>query len=475
MAYCLTHTQCKVIVLDVERADLLEPTAEKLAVDAGARGILVLESHEGKGRWKGMKCWKSVMESFNGDHNDVLSYGKAILPDDNATIVFTSGKFAYRLGSHRVWVIDHAWNILGTTGLPKGVLSTQRMYMSNLMNITSFSLKTKLRRGEDLALEKPAAPPKGILIPVPLFHVTGSTSMMMGGAFVGAKVVLMRKWEPKEAARLVKQENLGLIGGVPSMVLDLIEHGEDLPLETFNFGGAPAPDVLAARANRVFPNTSLAQGYGLTETNAVAAAISDEDYAARPLSCGLPCLPNDVKIVAEDKEVPTGEVGEVWLRGPNVMKGYWRDPVATDKALTKDGWLRTGDLGCVDKEGYLYIRDRIKDIIIRGGENIDTSTVENALYSDEGVLEAAVVGVPHKTLGEVVAAVVSLKPSFIGKVTEASLIKASRKILPKHAVPVIILLQADPLERTPSGKIVKGTLRQIAKVAWEKRAQTAKL
>ena len=141
MTYCLIRTQCKVIVLDVERADLLELSAKKLAVEAGARGILVIESHEGKGQWKGMKCWKSVMESFSGDHNDVLSYEKTILPDDDATIIFTSGKFAYHLDSRCAWVINHVWNIPGTTGLPKGVLSTQRMYLSNLMNVCSGYLK----------------------------------------------------------------------------------------------------------------------------------------------------------------------------------------------------------------------------------------------------------------------------------------------------------------------------------------------
>ncbi|KAG5646574.1 hypothetical protein DXG03_002877 [Asterophora parasitica] len=168
----------------------------------------------------------------------------------------------------------------------------------------------------------------------------------------------------------------------------------------------------------------------------------------------------------------TGEVGEVWLRGPNVMKEYWRDPGKL--AVTKDGWFKTGDLGCVDKEGFLYIRDRIKDIIIRGGENIDSTSVENALYADERVMEAAAVGVPHPRLGEFVAAVVSAKPGFKGQLTEASLIAAAAKSLPKFAVPVLVVIKDEPLERTESGKILKPQLRKIARDVWEAKQKGEK-
>jgi len=151
------------------------------------------------------------------------------------------------------------------------------------------------------------------------------------------------------------------------------------------------------------------------------------------------------------------------------MKCYWRDPEATDAVVTKDGWLRTGDVGYLDDEGFLYIKDRLKDIIIRGGENVDSVTVENALYADPRVLEVAAVGVPDERLGELVVALVSVRPDYQDQVTEAMLLAQARKRLPKFAVPVMILILNATFERTPSGKIIKGELRRIARKQWELR------
>jgi acyl-CoA synthetase (AMP-forming)/AMP-acid ligase II len=180
---------------------------------------------------------------------------------------------------------------------------------------------------------------------------------------------------------------------------------------------------------------------------------------------------NEVKIVLENICLPPGALGEVWLRGPNIMTSYWNDPAATDKIITGDGWIKTGDLGYVDEEGFLYIKDRIKDIIIRGGENIDSVSVENALYTDPRVLEAAAVGVPDDRLGELVTAVVSVKPAFYGQVTEAALVERARERLPRFATPVMIIVQDGPLDHTPSGKIVKDKLRQLARERWKQRLQ----
>jgi len=182
-------------------------------------------------------------------------------------------------------------------------------------------------------------------------------------------------------------------------------------------------------------------------------------------------LVGDILIVdpATEKVLPTGKIGEIWIRGPNVMKGYWNDPEATDKAITRDGWFKSGDLGLVDEEGFLFIKDRAKDIIIRGGENIHSVEVENALYADERIMDAAAVSVPDRRLGELVAAVVSIKHAFHGKVTEASVIDHSRKLLPAHAVPVMVLLQEELIERNANGKIVKGDLRARVRKEWAER------
>lgn len=446
LQHCLSHTQCKLIILDPERADLLEMATKKLT-DTGAVAFLVMECHEGKGEWGGMQSWDSAVGHFNGADDEITERGPAILPEDNATIIFTSG----------------------TTGLPKGVLSTQRMYLTNVFNVCVGGFRANLRRGEMIPTES-SGPQKGMLISVPLFHVTGSTSLAMMASMTGMKIVLMRKWVPEEAARLIRHENITLAGGVPSMALDLMETSiAGYPLETLSFGGAPAPDILPKKAGQVFPSAILSQGYGLTETNSIAVAVAGEDYTLRPTTCGLPTPVNDLVIMTGNTSAPTGVIGEVWVRGPNIMKEYWCDPVATDKAVTKDGWFRTGDLGMLDKEGFLYIWDRIKDIIIRGGENVDSVSVENALYAAEGVLEVGAVGIPHKRLGEIVAAVVSLKPEFRDRVTEASLISIAASRLPKFAIPVMILIQNTPFERTPSGKILKTELRRMAREEWERR------
>ncbi|KAG6915678.1 hypothetical protein DXG01_010467 [Tephrocybe rancida] len=404
---------------DPERAELLESVAAKLKAEARCNGILVFAVEEGKGNWSGMESWEAVLAAYDGDTRSIVTgEGEAeILPEDNAMIMFTSG----------------------TTGMPKGVLSTQRQYLTNLLNHLIWSVEYQtvvsryravLRRGGNILPKQDSETQKGSLVPVPLFHVTGSTSRMMMATLAGMKLVLMRKWVPEEGARLIKAENVSIVGGVPSMIMDLAETSlakSSSSIEAFGFGGAPPSEFLAERITKLFPDVVLSSG--------------GEDYLACPLSTGLAMPVNDVMIVREDVAVPPGELGEVWIKGVNVMKEYWRDPAymriaATDKAstvceeqhaITKDGWFKSGDLGYLDTGGFLYIKDRIKDVIIRDGENIDSTTVENALYADARVMEAAAVAVPHIRLGEVVAAVVAVKPAFKGQVTEAALISLAAK------------------------------------------------
>ncbi|KAF4623121.1 hypothetical protein D9613_001373 [Agrocybe pediades] len=461
LRYCIARTECKLIIVDPERADTLEHISHKLMEEAKSKGILVLEVHEGKGNWAGMKSWEPSLENFKGDPRSILTMELNIAPEDNATILFTSG----------------------TTGMPKGVLSTQRQFITNVLNVVYSGRRAALRRGDDIPLP-PVGPQKGILLSVPLFHVFGLTSLSMLVTMSGMKLVMMRKWDAEEgfifssrhSSRVsdtfdrLENENVAVAGGVPSMVSDLADSScAGQPLDSLLFGGAPAHNSLAVRAQQAFPTTSLSQGYGLTETSSIAA--EKIIWPVQRAGNGLPTPINDIVIVNNGVCVPPGTVGEVWIRGPNVMKGYWRDQEATDQVLTKDGWFKSGDLGCLDEEGFLYIRDRIKDIIIRGGENIDSVSVENAIYADERVLEVAAVGVPDKRLGELVAAVVSVKPAYHGKVTEALLIELARTSLPKFAVPVMILVQNEPFERTPSGKIIKTDLRKVAEAAWIKRVE----
>ncbi|KAF7301658.1 hypothetical protein MIND_00731300 [Mycena indigotica] len=442
LLYCLTHADCKLILLDPERADRLVSVRDKL----GAAHVLVFEP--GKRHWKGMQIWESTLNSFKGNHMQILEQDPNILPEDDAMIFFTSG----------------------TTGLPKGVLSTQRQFLTNTLNTVVSRRRAVLRRGEEIKARSPTDPQEGFLIAAPFFHATGMTSLTMTATLAGAKIVLIRKWDTKQATKLIKEEKVTMAGGVPSMSSDLIE--SELAgysgLDALTFGGAATPPALLIRAKAAFPSVVLNQAYGLTECNSIAISFAAEDWLARPTSCGLASPINDVVIVKDGKVVPRGELGEIWIKGCNVMKGYWRDPAATEKTVTKDGWLLSGDVGMQDEEGFVYIRDRIKDIIIRGGENIDSTSVENALFT-EGVLEVAAIGIPDSRLGELVAAVVTTKPDH--GLTEESLIALARSRLPHFAVPVMVLFVPE-IEHNAAGKIMKGGARKFAAEEWARRLKT---
>ncbi|KAG9050832.1 hypothetical protein FS837_001942 [Tulasnella sp. UAMH 9824] len=235
-------------------------------------------------------------------------------------------------------------------------------------------------------------------------------------------------------------------GTVPYMIMDLEDGGlsdsSRKPIVGVSFGGAPAPVSMLADLERKFPGALI----------------------------GLPCPVNDLLIVDEHTltVLSPGKIGEIWIRGPNVLKCYWKDEEATNKALTKDGWFRSGDLGYVDEEGFLYIKDRLKDVIIRGGENIDSTTVENAFYDDERVHDCAAVGVPDRKLGELVALAVVLKDASKKNVTEPQLLERAKDRLPQFSLPVIIL-EMDDIPRNAAGKTDKRALRKILKKEWEKK------
>lgn len=298
---------------------------------------------------------------------------------------------------------------------------------------------------------------------------------------LGGKIVMMHKWSLKEGLSIIRKEGVTSSGGVPFIAQEILEGGspEDLKtLEHLSFGGAPAQEGIPGLVRKHLPAGVIQQSWGLTETNSVAVGHAGEDYHRKPLSTGLPAIVNEIKIVDNDgKELKTpGDIGEILVKGPNVFKEYYNDPKATAAALTPDGWFRTGDLGSVDDEGFLYIRDRAKDIIIRGGENIAATAVENALYRNQKVQDCAVVGVSDKKLGELVAAVVVLRQG--AKATEQEIIDDSKKHLPRHSVPVFVMLQNERDEnqearivRNANGKQVKKDLKVIVEREWQKRTR----
>jgi long-chain acyl-CoA synthetase len=276
----------------------------------------------------------------------------------------------------------------------------------------------------------------------------------------------MYKWDPVRAFELIEREKVQMAGGVPTIAWQLLEHPAradyDLSsLANISYGGAPASIELMRRLAEEFPSATPGQGYGMTETTAAVASTEGEDYRMRPDSVGPATPVSDIQIrdLADGRTVlPTGDIGELWAFGPMVAKGYWNNPQATAETFV-DGWVRTGDLARVDDEGFCFIVDRAKDVLIRGGENIYCPEVENVLYEHPSVREVAVLGRPHPTLGEEPVAIVTPKPGQALTEDELKTHVASR--LAQFKVPVAIYFRTDPLPRNATGKILKSELKHI--------------
>ena len=362
----------------------------------------------------------------------------AIEPDDESAILYTSG----------------------TTGRPKGALHTHRNFTTNILSVGYSNARAALRRGE----APPEPQPKTALMVIPLFHCTALSAMLMGTMVAGHTIVFMRKWDPLEAMALIERERVQMTGGVPTIAWQLLEHPErarfDLSsLETISYGGAPAAPELVRKIWEEF-GALPGNGWGMTETTATVTSHVGEDYLNRPDSAGPPVPVADLKIMSPDgtEQLPVGEVGELWARGPQMVSGYWNKPEAT-AATFVDGWVRTGDLARLDGEGFLYIVDRAKDMVIRGGENIYSIEVENVLFDHPAVMDAALIGLPHRTLGEEPAAVVHLAPG--AEATEAELKAWVRDRLAVFKTPVRIAFLPRPLPRNANGKILKNELKAL--------------
>jgi long-chain acyl-CoA synthetase len=368
-------------------------------------------------------------------------------PEDDATIFYTSG----------------------TTGRPKGAVGTHRNMCTNLMSLFFINTRGSTRFGTGLAPvgEKAQA---AFLLSVPLFHATGCHSVMVSNLAAGGKLVMMHHFDPERALELIEREKIGTFGGVPAMVMQVLDSPDFSKYDTssirgVSYGGAPAPPDLVRRIRAAWPIGQPSNGYGLTETSSVTSMNSGDDYIARPESVGPPVPVCDVAVMPEDfpgdepdDSVPSGPDvrGELWIKGPNVVRGYWNRPEETAKTFSH-GWLHTGDVARLDEDNFIYIVDRAKDMIIRGGENVYSVQVEAALFEHPAVADCAVIGVPHPTLGEEVGAVVVLRPG--AKVTADELRLHVKDRLAGFMVPTHIWFRAEPLPRNPQGKLLKRELR----------------
>jgi long-chain acyl-CoA synthetase len=368
-------------------------------------------------------------------------------PDDDATIFYTSG----------------------TTGRPKGAVGTHRNTCSNLMNLFFVNTRQTSRFGRG-GVDPTERVQNSYLLSVPLFHATGCHAVMITNTAAGGKLVMMHHFDPERALELIERERITTFGGVPTMVMQVIDSPDFARRDTssvrsVSYGGAPAPPDLVTRIRRHFPAGQPGNGYGLTETSAATSMNTGEDYVRKPDSVG-PAVPvSDVAVVPEDFRghepdgtAPSGPdvTGELWIKGPQVVRGYWQRPEETAAVFTA-GWLRTGDLARIDEEGFIYIVDRAKDMIIRGGENVYCVEVEAALHEHPAVADCAVIGVPDPILGEQVGAVIVLRLGH--EVTTDQLGAHVAERLAKFKVPTRWWLREAALPRNPAGKLLKRALR----------------
>jgi acyl-CoA synthetase (AMP-forming)/AMP-acid ligase II len=418
MEHAVLLTEPKLIVADASRGRRL---AERCRVSEIISLDVDLAAHE-------------ALAPFLSDASIDLP---EIDPEDDATILFTSG----------------------STGACKGAVSTHRAVTTGTY---SYGLGLIVLRA---LLEQEGRPPKTprTLVSVPLFHVTGEVPVMLNSFVIGRCMVIMPKWDAAEALRLIEKEKITYFVGVPTMSLELMNHADrdkyDLSsLKDITAGGAPRPISHVERLRGEFPEAQPALGYGLTETNAVGCTNFWTNYADKPDSTGRAAKPFvEVAILGEDDRAEaTGELGEIGIRSAANVKGYWRNPEATEAAFTKDGFVRSGDIGYLDEDGYLFIVDRKKEIIIRGGENISTAEVEAELYACDAVAEACVFGAPDERLGEVPIAIVH---SNGGDLNEDELRAFLDGRLAKFKIPERILFVDSPLPRLGTGKIDRRALK----------------
>ncbi len=428
MSYALSDSMPKVFFLDQERLDRVRER-DGMADGMQLVGVRLASTPADVTPW-------ADVAAHGGDMPDV-----AVDPDADACIFYTSG----------------------TTGFPKGAQLTHRGCVSNLLNMmfagASSALAVQWATG--VAPTDPAPIPAGLLT-TPLFHVTANNCGAYAVTAAGGKIVLMYKWDAGEALRIIETEKITSMSGVPVMAREVINHPDfektdTSSLTTLGGGGAQVPPDLVqkieSRVSTARPNT----GYGMTETCGIITSVAADFFVDKPDTAG-PAMPNfEIKCVDDEgNTLPQGEMGELWVRGSSVIKGYINRPDATADSIT-DGWLHTGDVARIDENGFIFIVDRKKDMVLRGGENVYCAEVEAVLYRHDAIAECCVFGVPDERLGEEVAAAIVLKPGE--HLTEAALREHCAGIMAKHKAPRHVWFLDQPLPRNASGKFLKRDIK----------------
>jgi len=439
MDYALGDSDPKVLIVDDERLERYHQVPTK-------RDIHVISVRSDRELPAGGVRWTDVMAQADPGSLPAVD----IDPDDDATIFYTSG----------------------TTGFPKGAQLHHRGSVINVMNIASMTAAAsagiaKAVAAGDLAAAPPAPPalPPVFMAPTPLFHVTACNCILHPATLVGGTVVLMYKWDPGRALELIEREKCTNFSGVPTMGRELLMHPDWKKRDTSSLaaisgGGAAVQPDLVEKIDKELETGTPTTGYGMTETHGIITANTSLWYTTKPSSCG-PAVPTlETKLVDEEgRELPRDPniTGILCVKGAVVIKGYLNRADATAESI-KDGWLNTGDIARIDQDGFIYIVDRAKDMVIRGGENVYCSEVEAVIYRHDAIAEAAVFGIPDERLGEEVAACIVLQP---GKtVSEDELRKFLGESLAKHKIPARFWFRGEPIPRNASGKFLKRELRK---------------
>lgn len=358
----------------------------------------------------------------------------------------------------------------GTTGKPKGAQLTHLGCVSNIMNIAFFgsAIGATMSKVNNVPMPNPEdVPVLSGLVTTPLFHVTANNCLAQGATISGGKLVHMYRWDAGEALKIIEAEGITNLTGVPVMSRELISHPDfdkydTSTLTSLGGGGAQLQPDLVAKIDTKVKTARPGTGYGMTETCGIITNISGDFFVDRPDSCG-PAVPTlETKCVdANGNEVAQGEVGELWVKGGPVIKGYLNRPDATAESIT-DGWLHTGDVARLDEDGFIFIVDRVKDMVLRGGENIYCAEVESVIFKYAGIAECSVFGVEDDRLGEEVGIAIFAEDG--ATLTAEGIRTHCVEHMAKFKIPRYIWLTSEPLPRNASGKFLKRELRELLAV-----------
>ena len=464
LEYALNDSRPKVLIADDERLERVLEVLPAVRAEAPLHIISVRSDRElpdDASRWD-----DHVVVS--GAPDDLPP--AEIAPDDDICIFYTSG----------------------TTGFPKGAQLTHRGSVHNVLHLafanTVASMATaKLAANDQPDSAAPATPGASnepdsaapatpgesdegdepsqavIMVPTPLFHVTANNCVLHPATISGGKMVMMHRWDTARAIELIEREGVNMFTGVPTMAREMLAHPDWQTRDTSSLaalggGGAAIQPDLVEKIDNTPGNVKPATGYGLTETSGVITAVSNAFFSARPTSAGLVMPTFEYKVLdADGNEAPTGERGELCVKGPAVVKGYINRPEATAEAI-RDGWFRTGDIVYVDEDEFVHIVDRVKDMVLRGGENVYCAEVEAAIYEHPDVAEAAVFGVPDDRLGETVGAAIYLAEG--ATLDESELAAHLAPLIAKFKRPEHVWFVDEPIPQNANGKFVKRQLRE---------------